>query len=120
MKFPGVEFFEIAPRFSRTVTAKKCTKKCGNARAELLLKLPISSLQRLAQYEKRSLHCISGAAAILLIFIVCFSMFLEAIQESLDCSNDDEEALFAICLLYAAIGNKGSVEFNSYLIANDY
>lgn len=35
------------------------------------------------------------------------SMFLEAIHESLDCSNDDEEALFAICLLYAAIGNKG-------------
>lgn len=34
-------------------------------------------------------------------------MFLEAIQESLDCSDNDEEALFAICLLYAAIGNKG-------------
>ena len=36
-----------------------------------------------------------------------FSMFLEAIQESLDCSDNDEEALFAICLLYAAIGNNG-------------
>ena len=34
-------------------------------------------------------------------------MFLEAIYESLDCSDNDEEALFAICLLYAAIGNKG-------------
>lgn len=34
-------------------------------------------------------------------------MFLEAIEESLDCSDNDEEALFAICLLYAAIGNKG-------------
>ena len=36
-----------------------------------------------------------------------FSMFLEAIHESLDCSDNDEEALFAICLLCAAIGNKG-------------
>ena len=36
-----------------------------------------------------------------------FSMFLEAIQESLDCSNNDEEALFAICLLCAAICNDG-------------
>ena len=60
MKFPGVEFLETAPKFSkrkknssscvyvlhktshqeisrpsRAVTAKKCTKKC-NARAELL------------------------------------------------------------------------------------
>jgi len=35
------------------------------------------------------------------------SMFLEAIQESLDCSNNDEEALFAICLLCAAICNDG-------------
>lgn len=35
------------------------------------------------------------------------SMFLEAIQESLDCSNNDEEALFAICLLCAAICNNG-------------
>ena len=34
-------------------------------------------------------------------------MFLEAIQESLDCSNNDEEALFAICLLCAAICNDG-------------
>ncbi|XP_078348626.1 protein CLEC16A-like isoform X2 [Oculina patagonica] len=35
------------------------------------------------------------------------SMFLEAIHESLDCSNNDEEALFAICLLCAAIRNNG-------------
>ena len=60
MKFPGAEFLETAPKFrkrkknssaciyvlhktshqeisrpSRSVTAKKCTKKC-NARAELL------------------------------------------------------------------------------------
>ena len=38
-------------------------------------------------------------------------MFLEAIEESLDCSDNDEEALFAICLLYAAIGNKGELSF---------
>ena len=38
-----------------------------------------------------------------------FRMFLEAIEESLDCSDNDEEALFAICLLYAAIGNKGEL-----------
>ena len=43
----------------------------------------------------------------LLFLFSLFSMFLEAIHQSLDCSNDDEEALFAICLLYAAIGNKG-------------
>lgn len=40
-----------------------------------------------------------------------FRMFLEAIEESLDCSDNDEEALFAICLLYAAIGNKGELSF---------
>ena len=42
-------------------------------------------------------------------------MFLEAIEESLDCSDNDEEALFAICLLYAAIGNKGELSFFLYL-----
>ena len=42
-------------------------------------------------------------------------MFLEAIEESLDCSDNDEEALFAICLLYAAIGNKGELSLFSCL-----
>lgn len=35
------------------------------------------------------------------------SMFMEAIQDSLDCSIHDKEALFSICLLYAALCNKG-------------
>lgn len=35
------------------------------------------------------------------------SMFMEAIQDSLDCSTHDKEALFSICLLYAALCNKG-------------
>ena len=44
---------------------------------------------------------------VFILFFFMFSMFLEAIHESLDCSDNDEEALFAICLLCAAIGNKG-------------
>ena len=34
-------------------------------------------------------------------------MFFNAIQATLDCSDNDEEALFALSLIYATIKNKG-------------
>ncbi|KAK3728502.1 hypothetical protein QZH41_002365 [Actinostola sp. cb2023] len=36
------------------------------------------------------------------------SLFLDALRSSMDCSDNDGEALFAMCLIYAAIKNQGS------------
>ncbi|KAJ7372579.1 hypothetical protein OS493_017850 [Desmophyllum pertusum] len=45
------------------------------------------------------------------------SLFLEAIQESLDCNNNDEEALF--CDLFAGISSaKTKVPYNEKLVEN--
>ena len=56
---------------------------------------------------ERNIFTFTRIMVFILFFFFMFSMFLEAIHESLDCSDNDEEALFAICLLCAAIGNKG-------------
>jgi hypothetical protein len=36
-------------------------------------------------------------------------LFFDALRSSLDCTENDGEALFALCLIYAAIQNKGKI-----------
>lgn len=69
-------------------------------------KLIIATKRNYLQVAHRNTFTFTRIMVFILFFFM-FSMFLEAIHESLDCSDNDEEALFAICLLCAAIGNKG-------------
>ncbi|EDO48053.1 predicted protein, partial [Nematostella vectensis] len=48
-------------------------------------------------------------------FLLILRLFFEALRNSLECSNNDGEALFALCVVHAAINNRAtqSIRFHS-------